>query len=332
MKPQEIKDQITLEDIGRVLESLGCEQVRIYGNMLTSTKGGGSDNPSGIVIWDNGNFFNAEMYTTPEFDQYPVKDIFSVIRQLTGCSFQGAVEMIARYVDLEDAERCERDIGIQSWLEKFRNWTGRSKKKESHVYDKSFLEQFIPVLHSYWKIEGITEETAAKFDIRYDTATECIVIPLLDEHGNLVGVKSRETKPAKNKYDYILRSRKSLVLYGLWQNQDAIREKKEVIVFEAEKSVLKADSLGIHNTVALGGKIISTDQAKLLRSLESTIILALDEDVNNEDIASNVHKVSFPFPVHRVYVLKDERLGKKESPADRQEILLDYKNHIEEVV
>ena len=128
MKPQDIKDQLTLEDVGRILESLGCEQVRIYGNMLSATKGGDSDNPNGVVIWDNGNFFNAEMYTTPEFEQYPVKDVFSVIRQISGCSFQEALDTVARFVDVDEVEQYEEQ-SVQSWLEKIGSWTGRAREK-----------------------------------------------------------------------------------------------------------------------------------------------------------------------------------------------------------
>ena len=331
MKPQDIKDQLTLEDIGRVLESLGCEHIRIYGNILSATKGGGSDNQNGIVIWDNDNFFNAEMYTTPEFEQYPVKDVFSVIRQITGCSFQEAINTVARFVELDEVEQC-KEQSMKSWLDTITNWSGRQRCKENYTYDNSFLDQFIPFLHPHWKEEGITEETARKFDIRYDTSTECIIIPILDENGCLVGAKTRETKPSKNKYGYALRSRKSLVLYGLYQNIDAIREKKEVIVFEAEKSVLKADSLGIANTVALGGKIISREQAKLLKSLNAAIVLALDEDVSYEDTIRNIHTLSFPFPLYSVYILQDDRLKAKESPADNPDILLDYKNNLEKAV
>lgn len=330
MKPQEIKDQITLEDIGSMLESLGCEQVRIHGNVLSSTKGNGSDNPSGIVIWENGNFFNAEMYTTPEFDQYMVKDVFSVIRQLTGRTFDQAVEFVGNFVDLENTEKETKAPTISDWLDKIEK-KGVQKEKESWVYDPSFLDQFPRFLHPYWKQEGITEETAEKFDIRFDQSTECIMIPIYDEEGRLVGVKVRETRLAKNKYSYALRTRKSVVLYGLWQNEEAIRKEKEVIVFEAEKSVLKADSLGIHNTVAIGGKILSADQVRLLNSLNASVVLALDEDVSEEDIMRNVHKITFPFPVNDVYVLRDNRLNPKESPADRPEIMMDYKNHREKV-
>lgn len=192
----------------------------------------------------------------------------------------------------------------------------------------NFLDQFVPMLHDMWRSEGITEETAKKFNIRYDTSTECIIIPILDKEGNLVGAKSRETKPSEHKYSYELRSRKSLVLYGLYQNLESIRKKNEVIVFEAEKSVLKADSMGLTNTVALGGKIVSVDQARMLQDLNVDIILALDEDVSDEDIMKNVHKISFPFLLKDIYVLKDNRLRHKESPADNKDVMMDYKNNL----
>ncbi len=327
MTPQDVKDQITLEDIRNVLESLGCEKIEIHGGTLTSTKGGGSDNPSGIVIWDNGNFFNAEMYTTPAFQQYKVKDVFSVIRQITGCSFDKAVEIVSGFVDIKDPGTKE-EKSIKSWLNKIDKSNRSGKTKEQLYYDMNFLDQFVPMLHDMWRSEGITEETAKKFDIRYDTSTECIIIPILDKEGNLVGAKSRETKPSEHKYSYELRSRKSLVLYGLYQNLESIRKKNEVIVFEAEKSVLKADSMGLTNTVALGGKIVSVDQARMLQDLNVDIILALDEDVSDEDIMKNVHKISFPFLLKDIYVLKDNRLRHKESPADNKDVMMDYKNNL----
>lgn len=327
MTPQDVKDQITLEDIRDILESLGCEKIEIHGNTLTSTKGGGSDNPSGIVIWDNGNFFNAEMYTTPSFQDYKVKDVFSVIRQLTGKSFDDAVSLVGGFVDLKEPDHKEGK-SIKNWLNKIDKSSKSGNNKEQLYYDIGFLDQFIPFLHDMWKEEGITEETAKKFDIRYDTATECIIIPILDQDGNLVGVKSRETKPSEHKYSYELRSRKSLVLYGLYQNLESIRKKKEVIVFEAEKSVLKADSMGITNAVAIGGKIVSVDQARMLQNLNVDVILALDEDVSDEDIMKNVHKISFPFLLGNVYVLKDDRMRHKESPADNEMVMMDYKNNV----
>ena len=63
-----------------------------------------------------------------------------------------------------------------------------------------------------------------------------------------------------------------------------------------------------------------------------TIILALDEDVSDDDILKNVHTLAFPFPLYSVYVLRDDRLKAKESPADNPEVLFDYKNHLLKVV
>lgn len=330
---QKIKDRLSLEDIGEILESLGCEQIVIRGNTMTSTKGNGSDNPSGIVIWDNDNFFNAEMYTTPEFDSYGVKDIFAVIQQVADCNFNEARRIVEKYVDVGRIETDDDDeCDVLGWLDKIEHKMGRPKKKESLVYDMDFLDQFPQFLSPHWKKEGITEETAKKFDIRYDDSTECIIIPIYDEHGELVGAKNRETKPSKFKYGYLLRSRKSLVLYGLYQNIEAIRRKGEVIVFEAEKSVLKADSLGIDNTVAIGGKIIGTEQARTLNQLGVDIVLALDEDVSEKDIEKNIEKIAFPFPMGRIFVLQDECLLPKESPADNRDVMLDYKNHLKQVV
>lgn len=60
-------------------------------------------------------------------------------------------------------------------------------------------------------------------------------------------------------------------LFGLWENKDSIQEKGHVVVFEAEKSVLKRDSLNDPTGVAVSGHEISdeTSQNTLLVELRN---------------------------------------------------------------
>lgn len=331
MDTQIIKNQMTLPDIVTILEDLGCEKVSYHGNYVTSTKGGYSDNPSGVVVWDNGNFFNAEMYTTPEFDNFQVHDIFSVIQAIKECNFNEAKEYVLSLLSLDRQLEEKKEPDLLCWLNDIEKSKYCKRKKENFEYDLDFLHQFIPKLHEKWYYEGINLNVAKQFLISYDSVTSCIIIPIRDEQGNLAGCKMRETLPAENKYCYALPTKKSNILYGLFENREKIKEKHHVLVFEAEKSVLKACSMGIENCVALGGKIISDEQSELLNKLDVPIVLALDEDVSDNDINVNIQKLSFPFPLHDVYVYKDERLNKKESPADRPDILIDYKRNLRKV-
>ena len=60
---------------------------------------------------------------------------------------------------------------------------------------------------------------------------------------------------------------KSLNLFGLYENYDSIQKAKQVTVVEAEKSVLKRDSLNDSTLVALSGHTMSEEQAAILIGL-----------------------------------------------------------------
>ena len=54
--------------------------------------------------------------------------------------------------------------------------------------------------------------------------------------------------------------------YGIDKNKEAIKEYKKCIIFEAEKSVLKMDSIyGNNPSVAVGGSSVSEYQLNLLK-------------------------------------------------------------------
>ena len=71
-----------------------------------------------------------------------------------------------------------------------------------------------------------------------------------------------------------------MVAYGFYQNQKVIRQAKEVIVYEAEKSVLKHGSyFTLNKSIAIGGSSFSDYHKIILQQAGVTkIILALDND------------------------------------------------------
>jgi DNA primase len=88
-------------------------------------------------------------------------------------------------------------------------------------------------------------------------------------------------------------------LYGLYENYDTIQKAGYVVVAESEKSVLKRDSLGDSTVVALSGKSISDEQVRILIGLNVEIVIALDNDVDVNEIRficdkfKNIRKVSY---------------------------------------
>lgn len=120
-----------------------------------------------------------------------------------------------------------------------------------------------------------------------------IVIPYFTDDKKLVGVRGRFlSKDAKAKYmpikygDEYLSHPTSKILYGLNINKKAISEKRMVVIFEGEKSVMKMDTLyGEENiSVAVSGQSISKDHIQLLLKYNvRDVVLAFDRDYKSYD-------------------------------------------------
>lgn len=115
-------------------------------------------------------------------------------------------------------------------------------------YDTNILKTFPQIPHASWIRDGIKVGVMKKFDIRYGIDKEIIVIPYRDIDGRLIGIRVRNLNYDKNndvpKYCPLITSKTtyshplSLSLYGVYENQEAIRRHKSAIIFEGEKSVL----------------------------------------------------------------------------------------------
>jgi hypothetical protein len=80
----------------------------------------------------------------------------------------------------------------------------------------------------------------------------------------------------------------SQTLFGYSENYNSLYE-NHVFVFESEKSVMVCDSMGYHNSVALGSNNLSETQAKLLLSLNpKSVVFMLDNSLPLENTKRNV--------------------------------------------
>lgn len=143
--------------------------------------------------------------------------------------------------------------------------------------------------------DNISIETQFKFNIKYDSTENRIVVPWFNKKGNLVGITGRYNfnEIGNNpKWKALENFPKGNYLYGLYENFENIKKEEYVIIGESEKFVLQLDSMGYNNGLALGNCIITNKQANIIKSLPvKKIILALDEDRNAEHILVQCEKI-----------------------------------------
>ena len=120
---------------------------------------------------------------------------------------------------------------------------------------------------------------------------------------------------------------KMMVVYGYYQNRRTIKKLKEVIVFEAEKSVLKYGSCFTQNkSVAVGGSAFSQYHGIILKDAGVTkIVLAFDNDYSEDGdqyyglkkmIKEGLKVQEMGFDVEIIYDWGQEYLGNKDAPID----------------
>lgn len=204
-----------------------------------------------------------------------------------GLTYDEAVEKAARIADVDLKTMCQSEVMI--YLKKIGQCFQRKRQKFEHTvinpkeYDK-FKKAAIPE----WEEEGIDPAVMSLFDIRLDERGNRIVYPVYDIDGNLINVKGRTRyknyKELKlQKYVNYYKVGKLDYFQCLNHNLTYVKEKREIIVFESIKSVMKAYGWGYKNCVSAETHSLSDEQIDLLISLKVNVVLAWDSDVGRYD-------------------------------------------------
>jgi len=324
MTSNQLKIKLNEEHITQILESTGCHSIKQSKNYIQAGLPNG-DNPKSVCVYiDNTDYFTS-IYTRPEFEKKHFKDIITLVEFIEHKSNAQAIYRICKICGFDYYKEEIKMPSFLKWLSFVE--TGIKKitdNEDVKVFPEKILNQFdiTPVLK--WVQEGISSKSQRQFQIGLDVATERIVIPIRDELGALVGVKGRllsNDSIENDKYMYLYSCPKNKILFGLDQNFKEIIKANEVIVVEAEKSVIKLNSLNYKNAVAIGSKSISRIQTDKLLRLNVPITLALDKDVVKEELTEIVNDLKFPFNLTHVSIIFDLMgfLEEKESPMDNAE-------------
>lgn len=241
-----------------------------------------------------------------------------------GLTFDEAVEKAARIADVDLQTMCQSEAMI--YLKKIGQCFQKKRQKFEHAvinpkeYDK-FKKAEIPE----WEEEGIDPAVMNLFDVRLDDRGNRIVYPVYDIDGNLINVKGRTRyknyKELKlQKYINYYKVGKLDYFQCLNHNLTYVKEKREIIVFESIKSVMKAYGWGYKNCVSAETHSLSDEQIDLLIRLKVTVVLAWDSDVNryDQDVIDSLKKLKQFTDVFYISD-RDDLLGgaeAKNSPVD----------------
>lgn len=237
-----------------------------------------------------------------------------------------------------------------------RRGVGRKKNKHQDKKEINFDELDIPPIPSIekkayayrmfpikrlpmWEEEGISHESIAKYDIRYDELGEKIIIPHFNwENGNIAGVRIRNlNKEVADTFGkYVPFYYKGIMyshslkynLYGYWQNKEDIKNVKRVIIFEGEKGVLQMNSFFKNNpSIATCGSNLSYEQIKMLLLLGvEEFVFAYDKQYKDkkEELLwkAKIFKLASRIPIDiTVSIIWDDLenglLDYKDSPVDK---------------
>jgi len=116
----------------------------------------------------------------------------------------------------------------------------------------------------------------------YDLFSERVIFPITNPTGHVVGLSGRTLNP-KEQVKYInspetVIFRKGLLLYHLYEALSEIRKTKQVVLYEGFFDVISSYAAGVQNGVATMGTALTKDQAKLIRNVSSSVIVAYDGD------------------------------------------------------
>ena len=334
MTISELKKYIFENDkIRFVLESLGCHNIQYDSRLerFTSTFPDG-DNPMGVIVTNN-EYLNYKSFSRcVSFSDG--KDIIDLVQYVTKKDFINSVKYICSILGVKFSYTKEQKIDDKKFdplaiFKKVLTSKHKVDDVEIQTLNEEMLDEFVPMLHISWLRDGIIEKTRKKFGLCYSYKRKRVVIPLRNWlTGELMGINARTTIDNYDELDirkyYISPSyQKSLNLYGLYENHDAIKEAGHVVVYEAERSVLKRDSLNDPTGVALSGHTLSEEQARILVGLNVEIVIALDKDVPIEEVWSICEKF---YRLRNVSYIYDEYnvLSEKQSPADGNKKVYDF--------
>lgn len=250
-------------------------------------------------------------------------NLYTFVKHYNHCSNREAVEIIKKYAGY-DGEVAVRQEKMTATIDCMRFMRKKTEPKQSKgvILADDYMERYEKRDDKLlvWEQEGISRESLDKFQVFYDGFSDRLVYPIRNIDGKIVNIGGRTLDPEwkekkLRKYTYFHSWGTLDTVYGLFENMDAVLKTREIILFEGCKSVLIADTWGIHNTGAILTSHLNPAQMKLLARLGCRVVFALDKEINiRED--KNIQKLKRYINVDFLWDRWDW-LDEKDSPVDK---------------
>lgn len=296
MTPAQVTDCLTIDTVVEFLHSFGITQLDIRADSIvcpTYCHNKLDEDASMKLYWyQNHKIFHC--YTECN-ENITIFDLYRKIMALNfhEVSFEEALFYVKNFLSKTDIkeQKIENKLIIPG-----NRFSAKKQLTECKEYPKTVLDCFLPDCPAIWKREGISEEAMKKFDIRYSIGQGSIIIPCYDLKHRLIGIRCRELEKERlkdyGKYHPVILGNEqysfpsSQTLYGIYENQDALRRIKRAIIVEGEKSVMKGcDFFGDDNIVvaSLGINNFGFYQMNLLTRVlgVNEIVIAYDKEYDN---------------------------------------------------
>lgn len=333
------KELVTL-----VLETIGMHDLYNNGKYISCAYPDG-DNKNGCIVYLS-EFLNVTSYTREIDGKFKNIDIVDLVNYV--CKFNNLhlainkIKEICNILYIKPTNKKSIDYGNEIFKKKKKN--KENVNININIYSKEILDNYYNNPHIHLLYEGILPETIKHFDIKFDIKSERIIFPHfnLSNKNEILALIGRTTNPFYKelnipKYLTVLGVgyKKTSNLYGLSQNIEDIKKEKKVILFEGEKSVLKAWQMGYKIGLSVGCHSISKEQIKILLSLNiEEVIIAFDKDIELDDFIKTIELLEIYFKITIIYD-KYNILNEKDSPIDKGkkvfDILYKYRNTVKEL-
>ena len=332
----ELKDSLTTEDINKIFEYFNVDSfVNKQGVLQAETachnRHGGSHK---LYYYPDSQQFHC---FTDCAENFNIFDLVIKIQETRGetIDFKESLNLVASILGISTYRSTKPMEGFNQDKKLINDWDWINKvsrrKKITPTFnyiDDKFLSKFEKWFTLAWYEEGISIETQKKFHIRYYPERNQTVIPHRDPEGRIIGVRVRnwnEDALEYGKYMPLYYKNEGYThplgfnLYGLYENKEAIKKHKKVVIVEGEKSAMISHSMFGDNNfcVALCGSSMNQYQADLLLDLGvREVMIAMDKeyigDEPDEDYMEKVNKIARLF-VNKVdvYHLTDTRFKVK---------------------